>query len=320
MDIPKENSKEFNDGFKYCTEEALKFLRSLQLMHKYPDLTEKIVQLHRDVEEAEKTKRSSGKASQMILDRIRRKIFERRKKKREIWRPWRKFTIPSHPSMMAFLECSPENPDQVDFVEDRLMSSSSTSKESDFAEMVEELKATLGGSKFICPLCNRNFRDKSGLRSHLMIHSGEKPFQCQECGKSFTQSGALTVHLRTHTGDRPFSCDQCGKRFVQAGQLKVHLRTHNGERMEVCPLCGKRFMQKGHLKVHMQRHRGEKPFACNHCGKSFLQPAQLRTHLRTHTGEKPFECRQCGKKYAQASSLKHHLLQHQFPDVQANLL
>ncbi|GAB0099487.1 Zinc finger C2H2 superfamily [Sergentomyia squamirostris] len=192
--------------------------------------------------------------------------------------------------------------------------SCSISSDNDFNEIVEELTATLGGKKFICPLCNKNFRDKSGLRSHMMIHSGQKPFQCQECGKSFTQSGALTVHLRTHTGDRPYSCDQCGKRFVQAGQLKVHLRTHNGERMEVCPLCGKKFSQKGHLKVHLQRHRGERPFACKQCGKSFLQPAQLRNHMRTHTGEKPFECPQCGKKYTQASSLKHHQLQHQFPD------
>lgn len=54
--------------------------------------------------------------------------------------------------------------------------------------------------KWRCILCRRGFNSRSNLRSHMRIHTLEKPFSCKFCGRRFSQSSTLRNHVRLHTG------------------------------------------------------------------------------------------------------------------------
>ncbi|GMR30959.1 hypothetical protein PMAYCL1PPCAC_01159, partial [Pristionchus mayeri] len=49
----------------------------------------------------------------------------------------------------------------------------------------------------VCSECGKNLGNKRSLKSHMLIHSGEKPYSCPVCRKSFRTSSARSFHTRT---------------------------------------------------------------------------------------------------------------------------
>ncbi|KXJ77881.1 hypothetical protein RP20_CCG006259 [Aedes albopictus] len=106
-----------------------------------------------------------------------------------------------------------------------------------------------------CPICQKEFKQKSTLLQHGCIHIESRPYPCPECGKRFRQQSHLTQHLRIHTNEKPFGCPYCPRFFRQRTILNQHIRIHTGEKPYKCAQCGKDFRQKAILDQHTRTHQ-----------------------------------------------------------------
>ena len=91
-------------------------------------------------------------------------------------------------------------------------------------------KVTHGPKMFVCPECERGFRENSKLIRHMVVHTGEQPYICSfgTCGKGFSLEFNLRTHMRIHTGEKPYHCTAvgCGYKFAQKTNLNSHVLTH----------------------------------------------------------------------------------------------
>lgn len=176
-----------------------------------------------------------------------------------------------------------------------------------------------------CTICRKSNMTLSGLKIHLLTHSGEKPFACTVCDKRFTCSSNLKKHQRIHTRDYIYECPVCGKTCSDPSNMKKHMTVHSDEKAYTCPSCGKSYSYAQSLRQHMddvhvasgERRRKSKKkghFPCPECGKVFGYYWRCSLHqARIHAVEKPYKCPECGKAFARETILNKHIQTHEKP-------
>uniref|UniRef100_A0A8C7XPA1 PR domain zinc finger protein 12 n=1 Tax=Oryzias sinensis TaxID=183150 RepID=A0A8C7XPA1_9TELE len=93
----------------------------------------------------------------------------------------------------------------------------------------EQTKKSKSGNNCLgrmrCVICHRGFNSRSNLRSHMRIHTLDKPFVCRFCNRRFSQSSTLRNHVRLHTGERPYKCHVCQSAYSQLAGLRAHQKS-----------------------------------------------------------------------------------------------
>ncbi|XP_034727963.1 PR domain zinc finger protein 12b [Etheostoma cragini] len=100
---------------------------------------------------------------------------------------------------------------------------SSSSSSSSCSSSSSSSSSSLGRMR--CVICHRGFNSRSNLRSHMRIHTLDKPFVCRFCNRRFSQSSTLRNHVRLHTGERPYKCHVCQSAYSQLAGLRAHQKS-----------------------------------------------------------------------------------------------
>uniref|UniRef100_A0A8C2L064 PR/SET domain 12 n=1 Tax=Cyprinus carpio TaxID=7962 RepID=A0A8C2L064_CYPCA len=102
-------------------------------------------------------------------------------------------------------------------------------KRTDDSQVCDAASSSLSSSssscRMRCVICHRGFNSRSNLRSHMRIHTLDKPFVCRFCSRRFSQSSTLRNHVRLHTGERPYKCTVCQSAYSQLAGLRAHQKS-----------------------------------------------------------------------------------------------
>ena len=125
------------------------------------------------------------------------------------------------------------------------------------------------------------------MNSHRCIHTGETRFVCPDCDKTFKQSRSLNRHRRIHAGENPFVCLGCDKNFRLKVDLIEHCKICTEEKPYACPDCDEKFKEKGELNKHYREIHTGKPLASSGCNEQLLNLSSFERHETIQTGDEP---------------------------------
>ncbi|KAI2803992.1 hypothetical protein BLOT_008132 [Blomia tropicalis] len=114
--------------------------------------------------------------------------------------------------------------------------------------------STFQQQSMTCGQCGKQYDSMSRFRAHQRRHESKLSgrYQCTICSKNFVQRSSLKTHERIHTGEKPYHCHLCFERFGDFSTFTKHRRTHTGEKPYGCPICGRTFSQSGNMHRHLK--------------------------------------------------------------------
>ncbi|XP_063240013.1 uncharacterized protein LOC134540893 isoform X2 [Bacillus rossius redtenbacheri] len=170
-----------------------------------------------------------------------------------------------------------------------------------------ERRHSKSNQMFVCAICSRSFKTRSGVSHHMSLHTGKYPYYCELCGKGVHSPMLLEEHRASHTKEIRHICDLCGRMFSSSSTYRMHRVWHDNPLPYKCDICGQRFKHTSILSVHKRRsHTGERPYKCPYCPYTFAVGSTMKKHIILHTKQFPFVCEHCSKGFTTRLKLVNH--------------
>ena len=113
-----------------------------------------------------------------------------------------------------------------------------------------------GNFQFWCEICEKGFCQKTPYEDHMKKHvGGIDVCPYQYCRKSFGSTSGLREHIMTHTGKYPFFCGVCGEGMVNRKRLRDHAHVHADQYF--CAMHRTRFRVKADLEEHVDKYKSK---------------------------------------------------------------
>ena len=78
--------------------------------------------------------------------------------------------------------------------------------------------------RIFCTGCAFSTIQFGNLKTHKLIHSGDKPYKCQLCSYTTIQSWNLKTQKLIQSGEKPYKCDECSFNNTRTGTLNRHIK------------------------------------------------------------------------------------------------
>lgn len=75
-----------------------------------------------------------------------------------------------------------------------------------------------------CPICHKEFKRETLMKTHLYRAHGERKYQCQYCTQKFKTRKMVREHEAVHTGIPLYKCEWCAAEFKSCGNYGAHRR------------------------------------------------------------------------------------------------
>ena len=162
---------------------------------------------------------------------------------------------------------------------------------------------------YICDTCNKSFKTKKTLRSHIVQHLYTKLYKCKFCPKVVPRLHLLRDHEAIHSNEKLFECRFCKLPFHNKSRLRWHVRKlHSNSVTRICEVCGLSFNNSDNFKKHYLMHTKEKKYECKYCEKTFRRSNQRRQHQKTQ--HQRLTCDKCDLIFSNKGQLRKHRMVH----------
>ena len=89
----------------------------------------------------------------------------------------------------------------------------------------------------VCNQCEKKFKVKSSLESHINAIHKKIFINCQKCDYKAACQSSLNYHNRSRHSNKRFPCDECDYQAIQNGELKKHKDSIHRELKYPCQQC-----------------------------------------------------------------------------------